>query len=188
MLTRRNIWQHVVFKQLVIVLSILVACLTSITYANDQITELSQKLEDKNLSDNDRAITLKNLAWQYRQSDITLAKKHASEAVFIASRQNNDETKALCYTMLGIIVRISGDFDAAEQHLLKAIEISESINDPALVSSAQNALASVYRYIGRFDLALGIYNDVLTYKQSIEPKRAEEYQQIAIVFANIASI
>jgi tetratricopeptide (TPR) repeat protein len=89
--------------------------------------------------------------------------------------------------MIGQIHRTNGDYALAEPSLQEALQIvaTEFGEDSAEVADARNNLAVLYKYWGRFDQGLELYEQVL---QSIIVRRGDTCLEAAAVYHNIGGI
>ena len=107
-----------------------------------------------------RGLYLKTIYF-IRKSELENAMTQINEALSIYKNINETSEIASCYSVIGYILHIKGEFNSAEKNLKKSIAIFESIDDKKKILSPFNNLALVYTAQGRKTEALAYYQKCL---------------------------
>lgn len=131
--------------------------------------------------------------WTYVRLGLTYQKKNLDSAL-VCFRQGIKLSEKLkfypgwhaTHVRVGNVYLVKGDYDSAEQHYIKALEIIDKYmdNDP-MASRILNNLGLVYRYKGMFDRSLDYLLRALAIKEKMNDSLGlgSAYHNIGIVFA-----
>lgn len=110
--------------------------------------------------------------------NLTCSKDSALE---IARSQSDPLGEVAALGSLGNAYRLQGEYDKAEQYLLKSLEIARKIDNRIYISSALNGLANTYTSIAKRDRLRSQVAD-----QSGDQKAAQKFKQEAVSYDNKA--
>lgn len=108
-----------------------------------------------------RSLYLKGI-YYIGKSDLEKAKNHANHALSIYIKIDNTSEIGACYSLIGYIFYLQGEFDLAEKNLKKSIEVFKSIGSKKKILAPYNNLALVYTAQGRKTEALAYFQKCLS--------------------------
>lgn len=103
------------------------------------------------------------LANQFLGKDYNKFYEYANEGLKIASRFNNQYTKAFALRQVGIFYDINGETKKSIQFIDSALTINRKINDEGGIVACVSSLGIVHYNAGNYDKALPLYIETLDY-------------------------
>ncbi len=108
-----------------------------------------------------RSLYLKTIYF-IRRSELNKAMTQINNSLSIYEKLADTSEIASCYSVIGYILHIQGEFKKAEKNLKKSIALFESLGDKKKILSPYNNIALVYTAQGRKTEALAYYQKCLT--------------------------
>ncbi len=143
-----------------IIFSIFIALLAQLSVALAEQYSDSLKVElswyRKNCPTCDSSIVelLNSLAWEFRYKDRDSSVSWANSALSLSQKSGYLAGEASALTRIGVLYKISGDYESALISYQKALEIRKRIDRPIEVAGAYNNIGIVLRRQGKFHAAI----------------------------------
>lgn len=128
---------------------------------NKKIDSLKIELKNHKANDTTKVNLLNTLSIAYSRTDINKADEKLQEAYNLAIQLKYKKGEAKSLSLLSRSELKKGKIDDAEAHALKALKLSEEINDWPGIKSAYMRLAQIAHYNGNVDEATKYYNIIL---------------------------
>ncbi|TAE24242.1 MAG: tetratricopeptide repeat protein [Candidatus Kapaibacterium sp.] len=142
-------------------------CLNVSVSAQTRHLDSLHKLLKTVLPDSVRVLTLNEIGFQLRKSNIRVAEARVYEALTLGERVQFVRGMAESMRILGVIARTEGKYDSAIKRYSAAMELSETIGDKRGEAAALNNLAIIYSNKGETARALDAYSRSLGIKESL---------------------
>ena len=142
---------HKLFASFLITLFLLFSTI-SYSQKHSTIDSLS-KLLDKS-TDSSKVAILRQLSWEYRNSDTSKAIAYGKVALENAERLNLSHEQADILGRMGVYKRNQGNFSKAMDYYFKGLEIAQNKKYLALEALEFNNIGDIYNRLGIYDQAL----------------------------------
>lgn len=119
----------------------------------------------------EKAAILNQLSQAYKQSDISLSKKYAEEALQNAIPYNDPKDLGDAYNNLGRCVSYDGEYQKAIDYFLKSFTCRQKLGDSSGMANLLSNIGVMYRRMSDFTNALDYYQRSLELKERIGDKR-----------------
>ena len=106
--------------------------------------------------DTNRVLLLTRLAYELAEVDAVASARHARQALQLAHELHYARGECQAYIRLGVGLRNTGDFPAAQQLLLQGLRLAEALHD-------QSTIATVYNALGRLNIEQRKFRPALEY-------------------------
>ncbi|MCI1189959.1 ATP-binding protein [Hymenobacter sp. DH14] len=106
--------------------------------------------------DTSRVLLLTRLAYELAEVDPVASARHARQALQLAHELHYVRGECQAYIRLGVGLRNTGDFPAAQQLLLRGLRLAENLHD-------QSTIATVYNALGRLNSEQRKFRPALEY-------------------------
>lgn len=130
-------------------------------YCQTKIDSLKQLLSSKNTQE--KYAVNRQLANQFYFTNPAEASKYATEALRIALDLDDEAKRAESYQLTGSCKSRTGNYPAALKDLKLALDAYKKFNDEKTVAYINNDIAGVNAILKRYDEALKIYTELLSY-------------------------
>lgn len=112
-----------------------------------------------------RAAELFELAWEYRDHNPDSSLLFAEAALQIAERNRLDQLRAYCHSLMGNYYSLHEEYEQAEFHLAKSIQIRLGNQDSVDIASGYNNLALLHNQLEQYDSAIYLFRKGLEFAQ-----------------------
>ncbi len=116
--------------------------------------------------DTNKINLLNDLAWDFRGSNLTLARECALEAEKISLKLNFERGYVTSLVRRGSVDIDEGKYETAEKIYLNVLELEKKLDSPHGITRAHNQLGTIYRDKRELNKALNFYS--LAYKGFVE--------------------
>ncbi|MFK7946183.1 MAG: tetratricopeptide repeat protein [Saprospiraceae bacterium] len=120
----------------------------------------------QNISDENRVLVLKELAYKNKKKNPTQALLYAQDALSLATRVGYQKGIAEVKHTLGLIQFHLGDYEVALSNYLEALAIRETIKDEVGLGRSYNNIGVIYIEMGELNLAKKYYTRGLIYRRN----------------------
>ena len=129
---------------------------------------------------------LNELSWELKYSDISEARKLASEALSLSQRISYLQAKGRAYNILGVLDYLQGNYIAAEVNLRIALKIRITENDKEGELRILNNLGLIRFDLGDYGTAIDYHMQSLRISESLDNKSgiASSLNNIGNIFQN----
>ncbi|MBI3135598.1 MAG: tetratricopeptide repeat protein [Bacteroidetes bacterium] len=140
---------------------------------------------------------LNNLFLEYEFADQQLATRYLNEAFELAVNSPHQKELATVYTHQGYFAEDTGNYKAAEENYLHALEISTDLNDIAGIFAGYNHMGVTYKYQGDFPRSLSYYLKALkllekwekyVYRSGTEKEIRQLKKGFSTIYNNIGNL
>jgi two-component system NtrC family sensor kinase len=107
--------------------------------------------------DTSRVLLLTQLAYELAEVDAVASARHARQALQLAHELHYPRGECQAYIRLGVGLRNTGDFPAAQQLLLQGLRLAEALHDQSAVATANNAMGRLNSEQRKYRPALGYF-------------------------------
>jgi predicted ATPase/DNA-binding SARP family transcriptional activator len=101
------------------------------------------------------------------------ARQQLEMALQLSLKNKNLLSQAVSLSALGVFFFDSGNYDAAIDHSLRALEIGQPIGDQSLLAEVHNNLGGVYHYLADFPRAIEHHQHALGLRRAMGDRRFE---------------
>jgi DNA-binding SARP family transcriptional activator/predicted ATPase len=101
------------------------------------------------------------------------ARQKLEMAFQLSLKSQNLLAQAISLCALGVLFFDSGNYDAAIEHSLRALEIGQPIGDQSLLAEVHNNLGGVYHYLADFPKAIEHHQHALGLRRAMGDRRFE---------------
>lgn len=137
-------------------------CFSSTVWSQIQLIDsLNIVLQNHKINDTTKVNLLNELSYGYSKFDIDKSDEKAQEAYELAKQLNYKKGEAKSFLRFSFNQIKKAELDEAEISALKALKLSEEINNQDYINSSYVSLAQVAYYNNDLDKATGYYEKVL---------------------------
>ena len=137
-------------------------CFSSTVWSQIQLIDsLNIVLQNHKINDTTKVNLLNELSYGYSKFDIDKSDEKAQEASDLAKQLNYKKGEAKSFLRFSFNQIKKAELDEAEISALKALKLSEEINNQDYINSSYVSLAQVAYYNNDLDKATGYYEKVL---------------------------
>jgi len=160
----------------------LLLCISILTAVPIQIDTLKNKLENASGEQEkiEILIELAGFYWEL-QPDERIA--YAEQAVKLAEKFQDLQSKAKAYNHLGVAYNNKGNSEKSMDYFMKALKIMEQINDKSGIALSYRNIGQANFYIDNFDKALQYFQKSLDIKKESGDKK--DISQLLILIGNV---
>lgn len=120
----------------------------------------------QDISDEDKVLVLKELAYKNKKRNPTKALLYVQDALELAEKIDYQKGIAESKHTLGLIQSYLGDYEIALANYLEALAIREEIRDELGLGRSCNNIGVIYIELGELNLAEKYYNRGLVYRRN----------------------
>lgn len=153
------------------------------------INSLQKKLAAQK-NDTDRIMTINDIAWQYRVSDMNRSISMADSALQLSIKINFMRGISKGYILKGVYYTIQGEYDSAAINYEQCRIIRERQGDSSGVAAVLHDLGNIQLYKGNYDKSLNYYLSSLRLEEKYGSVKniAETYVNIGNVYLAMKKI
>lgn len=137
-------------------------------------------------SDSNRIAILKQISWEYRNSDTSKAIYYGKKALEKAKDLNIMYEQADILGRIGVYYRNQGKFSIAMDFYFKGLEIAEKYKFKNLEALGLNNISDIYNRLGIYDQALSYVNKALKISNEIKDdyNLSYIYHMLGLIYTN----
>ncbi len=156
------------------------------SYSQKQTTIDSLSKLLNTVKDSTRVAVLKQISWEYRNSDTTKAVSFGKTALKNAIDKNLKFEQADILGRLGIYQRNLGNFSKAMDFYFKGLDLAEKCNFLKLEALEYNNIGDIYNRLGVYDQALEYVNKALKISTQLNDKYnlSYIYHMLGLIYMN----
>ncbi|MEM6804417.1 MAG: tetratricopeptide repeat protein [Bacteroidota bacterium] len=133
---------------------------------NEKIEQWEQELSEV-VSDTQKVNLLQNLAWEWKDTDLTKADEYADKAILLANQIGFSPGQAKSYKTKGVLHWYKGEMEEANQSFYAALEKFELIGDKKGQANIYNNLGLAQQMGGDYSQAIDLLSRAYTIRTEI---------------------
>jgi tetratricopeptide (TPR) repeat protein len=134
--------------------------------------EFLQRQLEKSRTQEERIDLLNRISRTYSSVSLSSAEQFANDALQLATAIDYQKGIGTAYNHLGVYAAIGGQYTISMDHLVRALEIREKLNDVLGVSRTLNNISRLYVYQKDFDKALEYSGKALAQLRQVDNPEA----------------
>ena len=125
-------------------------------------------------------------SWALKYEDTSESLRFVKEALVIAEKCDDLKAEGTCHNIIGVILRISGEFYDANSNFQKALELRSFLKDSIGMASVYNNLGTLYLEKGEYEKSLQFLLKATKIYENINrhDKLGRAYLNIANTYGN----
>lgn len=162
----------------IIIISLLLCHLSAKPQNKAVIDSLSNLLNSA--KDTSKVLILNQLAWNYRNSDLSQAIAYGEQSIALAQSIKYYRGLAEAYNMVGVVQRNIGNYSKATDFYFKALQVAEQYNIMQQISYSNLNLGDIFKYQKNYEQAVLYINKAIQSFENIKDQRGIGYGYIRL--------
>lgn len=167
-------------RALVIICSLILLLGGPLAAQNDIIDSLEKKLEDTDLSQQERSRVLRDLSYNYYRIDAEVAEEYAKESLTLALAAGDEKSIAEAENVLAISYAVRSQNELALQHFTRSLKRFRSIDDKKMVAELLNHISGLHTTMNQSAKAKVYAAEALKIRQQLDDKEGIAKSQLTL--------